>query len=301
MNRPPEVLPGAVSAIRERLLRAVSQSERTILLGTILLASAVSAVTGFVLTQYFSVDVLSSFATLPQDCFFAWGTRIGRHCFSDYAVVVRYAMLPNPWEPYTPYHNSTLGLGLHGLSAGRDGAAHDLWASGEMAARPPTGTVGLSAGSDDRVPDSRGLGGAGRSRSGAGGGVCGIGCRGHSGVDGNRSGQLGGLRGAHRAGVSGGAVPTALEAGGDHGGLGHAGETAVCCAGGRVVRGPAMAVGRPHRGRSRNHQPRRLSAVATGLPDDNPAVDPQHVRRRFLPKPRRPIQHIFREGALLDP
>ena len=36
------------------------QSERTILLGTILLASAVSAVTGFVLAQYYSVDALSS-------------------------------------------------------------------------------------------------------------------------------------------------------------------------------------------------------------------------------------------------
>ncbi len=110
MNRPPEVLRGSVSAIRERLLRAVSQSARTIMLGTVLLASAVSAVTGFVLTQYFSVDVLSSFATLPQDCFFAWGTQIGRHCFSDYAVVVRYATVPNPWEPYTPYHNSSVGL-----------------------------------------------------------------------------------------------------------------------------------------------------------------------------------------------
>ena len=44
------------------------QSERTLLLGTVLLASVVSAATGFVLTQYFSVDVLSSLLYPPDDC-----------------------------------------------------------------------------------------------------------------------------------------------------------------------------------------------------------------------------------------
>ena len=65
MNRPP-VPRGAVIAIRERLVAVTRQSERTVLLGTILLASAVSAVTGYVLTQCFSVDVLSSFGVCPR-------------------------------------------------------------------------------------------------------------------------------------------------------------------------------------------------------------------------------------------
>ena len=64
MNRPLEVLRGAVTAIRERLLAVTGQSERTVMLGTILLASAVSAATGYVLTQCYSVDVLSSLMIL---------------------------------------------------------------------------------------------------------------------------------------------------------------------------------------------------------------------------------------------
>ncbi len=39
MKRPPEVLRGAVTASRERLWAIGSQSERTLMLGTILLAS----------------------------------------------------------------------------------------------------------------------------------------------------------------------------------------------------------------------------------------------------------------------
>jgi hypothetical protein len=110
VNRFPEVLRGAVSTIGERLSEAVSQSERTILLGTVLLASAVSAVTGFVLTQYYSVDVLSSLGSLPGDCFFDWSTQIGRHCFSDYADEVALGMMPNPWVPYTPYLHSSVEM-----------------------------------------------------------------------------------------------------------------------------------------------------------------------------------------------
>ena len=49
MNRALEVFPVAFSAIRGRLLVVTGLSERTILLGTILLASAVLLVTGFVL------------------------------------------------------------------------------------------------------------------------------------------------------------------------------------------------------------------------------------------------------------
>ena len=100
MTRPLGVLRGAVIAIRERLSVAACQSERTVMLGTILLASTVSAVMGYVLTQCFSVDVVSSLLYVPEDCWLDWGTSIGRHCFSDYALVVDPGMRPNPWEPY---------------------------------------------------------------------------------------------------------------------------------------------------------------------------------------------------------
>jgi hypothetical protein len=100
MNRPLEVLRGAVTAIREQLLAVTSQSERTIMLGTILLASAVSAATGYVLTQCYSVDMLSSLMYKPEDCWRDWGMNIGRHCFSDHAMIVVAGMRPNPWEPY---------------------------------------------------------------------------------------------------------------------------------------------------------------------------------------------------------
>ena len=100
MNRPLEARRGPVMAIRQRLVAVTGQSERTILLGTVLLASAVSAVTGYVLTQYYSVDVLSSLMFFPEDCWGNWGTNIGRHCFSDYAMVVGAGTRPDPWEPY---------------------------------------------------------------------------------------------------------------------------------------------------------------------------------------------------------
>jgi hypothetical protein len=109
VNRTPDALRGAVSAIGQRLSAVASQSERTILLGTVLLMSSVSAATGFVLTQYSSVDVLSSLVSVPEDCFLDWGTRIGRHCFSDYGWTVGMGMRPNPWgEPYPlflPWYN----------------------------------------------------------------------------------------------------------------------------------------------------------------------------------------------------
>jgi hypothetical protein len=100
MNRPLAVLRGGVIAIRERLLAVTCQSARTVMLDTILLASAVSAVTGYVLAQCFSVDVLSSLLYSPQDCWLDWGMNIGRHCFGDYAMVVDPGIRPNPWEPY---------------------------------------------------------------------------------------------------------------------------------------------------------------------------------------------------------
>jgi hypothetical protein len=121
VNRPPEVLRGSVSAIRERLAAVAGQSERTILLGTVLLASAVSVVMGFVLARYYSVDVLSSVViSVPYDCYLDWGMKVGRHCFGDYALPVSLGMVPNPWEPlplylfpdFKPVHNNYPAAGM---------------------------------------------------------------------------------------------------------------------------------------------------------------------------------------------
>lgn len=97
MNRPREALGDAVGAIREQLSAITRQSERTVMLGTILLASAVSAATGYLLTQCYSVDLLSSFLFPAQDCWLDWGTKIGRHCFGDYSMVVSAGTQPDPW------------------------------------------------------------------------------------------------------------------------------------------------------------------------------------------------------------
>ena len=68
MSRPVKVPWDAITAIRGQLLGLTRQSERTLLLDTVLLASAVSAITGFVLAQYYSVDVFSSLLYVPEDC-----------------------------------------------------------------------------------------------------------------------------------------------------------------------------------------------------------------------------------------
>jgi hypothetical protein len=95
------VLRGAVAGVRERLSALAGQSERTILLGTILLASSAAATTGFVLTQYYSFDVLTSFSGAVEDCSYDWGIQIGRHCFSDFASVAGNALWrPDPWESW---------------------------------------------------------------------------------------------------------------------------------------------------------------------------------------------------------
>jgi hypothetical protein len=99
VNRPLEVLRGAVSPIRGRLTTVAGQSERTILLGTVLLASAVSVVTSFVLARYYSVDMISSLLVfVPVDCYVGLPMQVGRHCFSDYSITVHIGMAPNPWE-----------------------------------------------------------------------------------------------------------------------------------------------------------------------------------------------------------
>ncbi|KAA1251988.1 DUF2029 domain-containing protein [Mycobacterium simiae] len=98
MTRSFEGIRGEREAIRKRPRAVTSQSERTILLGAILLASAVSAATAYALTQCNSVDVLSSLLYPPQDCWLDWGMNVGRHCFSDYAMVVSAGLQPNPWD-----------------------------------------------------------------------------------------------------------------------------------------------------------------------------------------------------------
>lgn len=104
MNRPRAALRGAVSANWARLSVITSQSERSILLGTVLLASAISVTTGFVLGRYYSVDVLTSLLIFaPDDCYHDWPTRLGRHCFSDYSITLNIGMVSNPWDPYPLY------------------------------------------------------------------------------------------------------------------------------------------------------------------------------------------------------
>jgi hypothetical protein len=89
-----------VTAVRDQWSSLARQSERTTLLGAILIASTASAATGYILTQCFSVDVLSSLLFIPQDCWLDWGMNIGRHCFGDYAMVVDPGIRPNPWDAY---------------------------------------------------------------------------------------------------------------------------------------------------------------------------------------------------------
>ena len=100
VKRPIEMLEGAVWALRNQISAVANQPERTLLLGTVLLVSAVSAVVGYVLTQYYSVDVLSSLVSNPEDCIINWGPHFGSHCFSDYNLPVSWGMRPNPWAPY---------------------------------------------------------------------------------------------------------------------------------------------------------------------------------------------------------
>ena len=97
MNRPLE----APRGIRKRLSVVIGQSERTIVLSTILLVSAVSVAIGYLLARCYSVDVLSSLLlSHPEDCWAAWSTKIGRHCFGDYSMVATAGLRPNPWAPY---------------------------------------------------------------------------------------------------------------------------------------------------------------------------------------------------------
>jgi hypothetical protein len=100
VKRPIEMLEGAASALRNQISAVTKQSERKLLLRTVVLVSGLSAAVAYVLTQYYSVDVLSSLVSNPEDCIMNWGSRIGRHCFSDYNLPVSWGMQPNPWAPY---------------------------------------------------------------------------------------------------------------------------------------------------------------------------------------------------------
>jgi len=86
--------------LRTRLSALLDQPARTVLLGAVLIVSTVSAGLGYALTQYFSLDVISSLVSTPDDCILPWRAHIGRHCFGDYQLPLSWAMRPNPWAPY---------------------------------------------------------------------------------------------------------------------------------------------------------------------------------------------------------
>ncbi len=100
VKRPIGLVEEAVSALRNQLSALVNQSARTLLLGAVLVVSVVSAVIGYVLTQYYSLDVISSLVSTPDDCILDWPSRIGRHCFGDYQLPLSWGMRANPWAPY---------------------------------------------------------------------------------------------------------------------------------------------------------------------------------------------------------
>lgn len=133
---------GAISAIRERFAVVAGQSERTTLLGTILLASAVSAVTVFVLTQYYSVDALSSLVFIPDDCSLDWGMKIGRHCFTDYAWPVSYGMRPDPWESFPVYVQSGVQLAHNNYPAAGMVPQMIFGVLGKWSGAPQLGLIG---------------------------------------------------------------------------------------------------------------------------------------------------------------
>jgi hypothetical protein len=111
VKRPVEVLRGAVSGVRDQISAVANQSERTLLLETVLLVSAISAVVGYVLTQYYAVDVITSLVANPEDCILNWGPHIGNHCFGDYQLPLSFGMRPDPWAPYpmfVPWLNNQL-------------------------------------------------------------------------------------------------------------------------------------------------------------------------------------------------
>lgn len=106
MDRVRTVLSRVFTAVRERFSAVAGFSERTLMLGAILVLTTVTAVLLFVFMQYFSVNLLSSYVTLGSDCgalniVDPDAPRLGQHCFGDYAIVVATAEHANPWQPVT--------------------------------------------------------------------------------------------------------------------------------------------------------------------------------------------------------
>ena len=99
MSRPGESVRGQHAAARkQRFAVLAGQSERSILLGAVLLLTAASAALSYFLTQLFAVDIVSSLLNTPEDCWLDWQMNIGRHCFSDYGMVVTAGLQANPFD-----------------------------------------------------------------------------------------------------------------------------------------------------------------------------------------------------------
>lgn len=114
MNRPPESRRG------RRFSLFAGQSERTILLGTVLVVSSISLAMAYILIQWFAVDVIASLLNVPQDCWVDWQMGIGRHCFSDYAMTANVGLQANPWTyeltlPWGNYQPHPIGYPAGGL------------------------------------------------------------------------------------------------------------------------------------------------------------------------------------------
>jgi hypothetical protein len=98
VSRPVEVLRGADTAVRQGVLAIFHQSERNLLLSSILLLSVVSATTVYI-TQHYPIDVESSL--------------IHPKTPSDYGWSIGQGMRPNPWEPHPQLdQNDYLAAGL---------------------------------------------------------------------------------------------------------------------------------------------------------------------------------------------
>lgn len=65
------------SAVGGRFLAIADQTEGNILFSTVLLTSVVSSVMGFVVAQYYSVDVLSSLSS-SRTTVLDWGMKVCR-------------------------------------------------------------------------------------------------------------------------------------------------------------------------------------------------------------------------------
>lgn len=91
---------GSIARAREQARAVTGAPERELVLGGVLVFTGISAVIGFVLTQYLGIDVLSSVVSTPYDCWIHTDVHVGRHCFSDYSMAMGQALRPDPWAPY---------------------------------------------------------------------------------------------------------------------------------------------------------------------------------------------------------